>query len=71
MNRYHIALKKSYSDMMFPKEDPWLCKICGQNFSSASYGGPGICPRCDCGTPPDGWTKEQFYRAMMKAGRNG
>lgn len=25
------------------------CRICGLQFSSQSYGGPGICPSCDCG----------------------
>lgn len=29
--------------------DPWVCRICGLPFTSASYGGPGICPSCDCG----------------------
>jgi hypothetical protein len=67
MNRYEIALGKSKPEVV--EEDPWLCKICGQHFSSASYGGPGICPSCDCGRFPEGWTREQFYRAMMKAGQ--
>jgi hypothetical protein len=30
-------------------ENPWLCKICGLYFTEASFGGPGICPSCDCG----------------------
>jgi hypothetical protein len=25
------------------------CKICGAIEYSASLGGPGICPKCDCG----------------------
>ena len=25
------------------------CSICGMQFSVRSYGGPGICPACDCG----------------------
>lgn len=28
-----------------------LCTICGLVFHSASMGGPGICPACDCGVP--------------------
>jgi hypothetical protein len=66
MGRYEIALGKPQPEI----EDPWLCKICGQHYSSMSYGGPGICPRCDCGSLPDGWTTDQFYRAIMKAGRH-
>ena len=30
-----------------------LCRICGLTFSSPSFGGPGICPSCDCGISPD------------------
>lgn len=26
-----------------------LCTICGLTFYNRSYGGPGICPSCDCG----------------------
>lgn len=29
-----------------------LCNVCGNNYTSASMGGPGICPSCDCGIPP-------------------
>ena len=29
-----------------------LCRICGNQFGSRSFGGPGICPSCDCGNPP-------------------
>lgn len=25
------------------------CTICGLEFTEPSYGGPGICPSCDCG----------------------
>ena len=67
MNRYDIALKKP--PLPGIEEDPWLCKICGQHFAAASYGGPGICPSCDCGRLPEGWDRGQFYRAMMKAGQ--
>ena len=28
------------------------CTICGSDFSAASFGGPGICPTCDCGVQP-------------------
>ncbi len=28
------------------------CRICGNYFSQRSFGGPGICPSCDCGLPP-------------------
>lgn len=30
-----------------------VCKICGLGFDSPSFGGPGICPACDCGVPPE------------------
>ena len=30
------------------------CNVCGQDYSSPSLGGAGICPRCDCGIKPDG-----------------
>ena len=29
------------------------CNICHLEYSSASYGGPGVCPACDCGIPPE------------------
>ena len=29
------------------------CKICGCLYSSPSFGGPGVCPACDCGIHPD------------------
>ena len=29
-----------------------LCRICGCTFDSPSFGGPGICPACDCGHQP-------------------
>jgi hypothetical protein len=32
--------------------DPYLCVVCGDRFSSRSFGGPGICPSCDCGISP-------------------
>lgn len=28
------------------------CYICNQYYSGNSYGGPGVCPSCDCGLPP-------------------
>lgn len=28
------------------------CKICGSQFGPRSFGGPGICPACDCGITP-------------------
>lgn len=28
------------------------CTICGSDFSELSFGGPGICPTCDCGIQP-------------------
>ena len=28
------------------------CTICGCDFSERSFGGPGICPSCDCGIQP-------------------
>ncbi len=29
------------------------CNVCGKEYSEPSLGGPGICPRCDCGLPPE------------------
>lgn len=29
------------------------CKMCGASGYSLSYGGPDICPACDCGTDPE------------------
>lgn len=29
-----------------------VCRMCGLPFGSRSFGGPGICPACDCGIPP-------------------
>ena len=28
------------------------CKLCDSDFTSQSYGGPDICPACDCGIDP-------------------
>lgn len=30
------------------------CNVCGENYTSPSLGGAGICPRCDCGIKPNG-----------------
>lgn len=30
-----------------------ICVICGMDFNTPSFGGPGICPACDCGIQPD------------------
>ncbi len=29
------------------------CKMCGASGYSLSYGGPDICPACDCGIDPE------------------
>jgi len=29
------------------------CRICGKVNYATSMGGPGICPTCDCGLPPN------------------
>lgn len=29
------------------------CVMCGEDDYPLSFGGPGICPACDCGTPPE------------------
>ena len=29
------------------------CQMCGATNYSLSMGGPGICPSCDCGIPPE------------------
>ena len=30
------------------------CNVCGLPYNNASYGGPGVCPACDCGNFRDG-----------------
>lgn len=30
----------------------YVCKVCKLEFFSQSYGGPDICPSCDCGIDP-------------------
>lgn len=30
-----------------------MCNICHREYSSPSFGGPGVCPACDCGIHPD------------------
>lgn len=48
--------------------DPWhipggeICTFCGERFYSRSYGGPGICPSCDCGNFGPGVVKRQGAR---------
>ena len=27
------------------------CQICDEDYTDPSFGGPGICPSCDCGIP--------------------
>lgn len=39
---------------------PGPCKVCGKTNYPASYGGPEICPACDCGT----------YNGYVLAGHN-
>ena len=29
--------------------DGELCKVCGLTFYQRSFGGPNVCPSCDCG----------------------
>lgn len=28
------------------------CYICNKEYTHPSFGGSGVCPRCDCGIPP-------------------
>ena len=30
------------------------CNICGENYTEPSFGGDGVCGRCDCGIKPNG-----------------
>ena len=32
----------------------YKCNICGKQYDNPSFGGPGVCPACDCGYAPDG-----------------
>jgi hypothetical protein len=36
----------------FPEKLPGPCVVCGKIEYPLSFGGPNICPRCDCGLPP-------------------
>lgn len=36
------------------------CRICGLPVTSASMGGPDVCPWCDCGTYRDGSRWDDF-----------
>lgn len=36
-----------------PRAQPGPCEGCGATGYSLSYGGPRICPACDCGVPPE------------------
>lgn len=42
-----------------------VCKICGLTFYARSFGGPNICPSCDCGN--FGQTAIQRQRDMIAA----
>ena len=46
------------------------CRICDKDFTSASFGGPGVCPACDCGFNPEADAAYQRgYRAGIAAER--
>ena len=38
------------------------CIVCGLRNYNLSFGGPGICPACDCGRGNNGLTKAQKLR---------
>lgn len=47
-----------------------LCVICGEPVQSLSYGGPKVCPWCDCGYNRNGtrWSYADFVRLMGRPG---
>lgn len=50
--------------------DPaFLCIYCNEPVAALSYGGPAVCPGCDCGVNKDGtkWTSDQMYRYFRNA----
>ena len=36
-----------------------ICRMCGLPFSEPSFGGPGVCPACDCGITTADTVKRQ------------
>src|SRR3972149_5497794 len=44
------------------------CNICGETYTSPSFGGPGVCPRCDCGIKPNG--EKLNYEESLKIALN-
>ena len=45
-----------------PFDPAFPCFYCDEPVRSLSLGGPGVCPRCDCGYSENGkWTMEEAY----------
>ncbi len=47
-----------------------MCNICGIEYDTPSMGGPGICPRCDCGNLETGGIKRQQERIAALEAEN-
>ncbi len=47
-----------------------MCNICGIEYDTSSMGGPGICPRCDCGNLETGGIKRQQERIAALEAEN-
>lgn len=45
------------------------CRVCGLESHYASFGGPGVCPACDCGMFRDGskWTFREMLMTNAQA----
>lgn len=46
---WHPGPCTSYTTAQYTIPGGELCKICGLTYYSRSYGGPNVCPACDCG----------------------
>ena len=42
------------------------CRLCGRVFYEASFGGPGVCPACDCGVTNPAVLQQHIARLLEK-----
>lgn len=45
------------------------CTICGVAFTEPSFGGPGICPACDCGYDNKETQRKEIERLRLQLSR--
>ena len=59
--------EKSNGSPVWLEFDPlFLCLYCEEPVLHLSHGGPGVCPRCDCGPWKNG---DEAYAAILNARR--